>query len=131
MRVFARENLGMVSRVIRGCFRRSERKWRRAENSMATAAKFATNELLASAPAFAERHYSPAEIAESPITLSPLAAVLFVAKLRQMIDCDARLPRRGQQTTGQKGASMARSRYQQGTIMLRGKRRRVWVLRWR
>jgi integrase len=74
--------------------------------------------------------HSPA-FAEDSLTLSPLAAVLFAASLRQMVDRDATLSRRGQQTTGQEGGSMARSRYQQGSIMLRGKRRKVWVLRWR
>jgi len=41
------------------------------------------------------------------------------------------IPAQGQRVIGLKGPSMARKRYQQGTIMLRGKRRKVWILRWR
>ena len=45
-------------------------------------------------------------------------------------NCDSVL-RQGQHISGQRSESLARKRYQQGSLMLRGKRRKVWVLRWR
>jgi len=43
----------------------------------------------------------------------------------------ASLRRQGQQIGGRKDKPLARARYQQGSLCLRGKRRKVWILRWR
>jgi len=64
------------------------------------------------------------------MNFSPIAAVLYTLGLQQL-DADAKLAGRGQHNNGRKDKPLARTRYQQGTIMLRGKQRRVWVLRWR
>ena len=51
-------------------------------------------------------------------------------ELADMPPCDTVAPR-GQRVIGQKGASMARRRYQAGCLFVRGKRRKVWVAQWR
>jgi integrase len=54
--------------------------------------------------------------------------VLFGERLP--VDLAARM-RGGQQKQRAKEQSLARKRYQQGSLLLRGKRRKQWVLRWR
>lgn len=47
------------------------------------------------------------------------------------IDAGVTLPSQGQLNSGRRSKPLARTRYQQGSLMLRGKKRKVWVLRWR
>lgn len=53
--------------------------------------------------------------------------------LKLCFDNCATVPNREQRSNGRREAKTLspRTRYQQGTVMLRGKRQRVWVLRWR
>ena len=61
----------------------------------------------------------------SPLTLAD-AARIFYSQVLQPI-----MPSKGQRLDGRRSQTLARRRYQKGTLILRGKHKKTWVLRWR